>query len=57
MMKQIGLPELSIILVIALLVFGVGRVSRIGKELGGAIGEFRKALKGEDAPEEAARVE
>jgi sec-independent protein translocase protein TatA len=36
--------ELVIILVIILLLFGVGRVSKVGKELGSAITEFRKGL-------------
>jgi sec-independent protein translocase protein TatA len=45
---KIGLPELLIILVIVVLVFGVGRVSKIGGELGGAIRSFRKGLKGDD---------
>ena len=39
-----GATELIIILVIVLLLFGVGRVSRIGGELGGAVSNFRKGL-------------
>jgi sec-independent protein translocase protein TatA len=39
-----GLPELLIVLVIVLLVFGVGRVSRIGGELGSAVSNFRRGL-------------
>jgi sec-independent protein translocase protein TatA len=39
-----GLPELLIILVIVLLVFGIGRVSKLGGELGQAIGNFRRGL-------------
>jgi sec-independent protein translocase protein TatA len=39
-----GLPELLIILVIVLLLFGVGRLSRIGGELGSAIANFRKGM-------------
>ena len=41
---MIQLPELLVILVIILLLFGVGRVSRVGKELGSAISSFRKGL-------------
>lgn len=39
-----GLPELLIILVIVVLLFGVGRVSKIGGELGQAIGNFRRGV-------------
>jgi sec-independent protein translocase protein TatA len=41
-------PEVFVILLVVLLLFGVGRVSRIGGELGTAIREFRKGLAGED---------
>jgi sec-independent protein translocase protein TatA len=41
----IGPTELIIILVIVLLLFGVGRVSRIGGELGSAVANFRKGLE------------
>jgi sec-independent protein translocase protein TatA len=44
MLRQIGPVELIIVLAIILLLFGVGRVSRVGKELGTAISEFRKGL-------------
>jgi sec-independent protein translocase protein TatA len=44
MLRSIGPFELIIILAIVLLLFGVGRVSRVGKELGTAISEFRKGL-------------
>lgn len=37
--------EWIIILVVVLLVFGVGRISRIGGELGQGIKEFRKGIK------------
>ncbi len=44
MFGSLGTTELIIILVIVLLIFGVGRVSRIGGELGEGIREFRKGL-------------
>jgi sec-independent protein translocase protein TatA len=43
-MAGLGPTELIIILVIVLLLFGVGRVSRIGGELGSAVANFRKGL-------------
>lgn len=50
MFGQIGLPEIIIILVIVLLVFGVGRISKVSEELGKSIRSFRKGLSGEDEP-------
>lgn len=41
---NLGPTELIIILVIALLLFGVGRISRIGGELGSAVRNFRDGL-------------
>lgn len=40
----LGAPELLLILVVVLLLFGVGRVSRIGGELGSAVANFRRGL-------------
>jgi sec-independent protein translocase protein TatA len=44
-MAGLGPTELIIILVIVLLLFGVGRVSRIGGELGSAVANFRRGLE------------
>ena len=46
-------PELIIILIIVLLIFGVGRIARVGRELGTGIREFRKGVYGEDEPKES----
>ena len=40
--------ELIIILLIVILVFGVGRIGKIGKELGTGIREFRKGVSGDE---------
>jgi TatA/E family protein of Tat protein translocase len=42
MFGNIGLPELLIILVIALLIFGPKKLPEVGKSLGRAIREFRR---------------
>ncbi|MCD6474750.1 MAG: twin-arginine translocase TatA/TatE family subunit [Anaerolineaceae bacterium] len=43
--------EWIIILIIVLLVFGVGRIGKLGEELGRGIRSFRDGLKGEDEEE------
>ncbi len=48
MLSNIRLPELIIILVIIVLLFGIGRLTKVGGEIGGAIRSFRKGIKGED---------
>lgn len=47
---ELGTPELLIILVIVLLVFGVGRVAKVGGELGQSLREFRRGLQGDEEP-------
>lgn len=42
-MGRIGFGELTVILIIALLVFGPSKLPEIGKSLGSAIREFRQA--------------
>ncbi len=43
MLPNIGAPELIIILVIALLILGPGKLPEVGASLGKSIKEFRKA--------------
>ena len=49
---NLGGPELLIILVIVLLIFGVGRIARVGRELGTGIKEFRKGLSEDEQSDE-----
>jgi sec-independent protein translocase protein TatA len=42
---DIGPSELLIILIIVVLLFGVGRVGKIGGELGEAVANFRRGLQ------------
>ncbi len=45
---KLGVPELLIVLVIVIVLFGVGRIGKIGSDLGTAIREFRKGMQGGD---------
>lgn len=48
-MGSVGTPELILILAVVILLFGVGRITKIGGELGGAVRAFREGLgSGED---------
>lgn len=40
--------EWIIVLLIAILIFGVGRLGKIGEELGAGIRSFRKGLSGDE---------
>lgn len=54
-MAGLGTTELLIVLVIVLLVFGVGRIGKLGSELGKGIRAFREGLgaaAGEDTGDE-----
>ena len=46
-MGSIGMPELIIILVIALVVFGAGKLPQIGENMGKAIRNFKSATEKE----------
>jgi len=50
---KLGVPELAIILVIVILLFGVGRIGKIAGELGNGIRSFREGLKTKEEKEEA----
>jgi len=53
MFGSLGFPELLLILVIVLVVFGAGNLPKLGRGLGEGISNFRQGLKGDEKkPEE-----
>ena len=52
-MPNLGGWEWVIILVIVVLVFGVGRIGRLGEELGKGVREFRKGIREGDEEKSA----
>jgi sec-independent protein translocase protein TatA len=47
MLKSIGLPELLVILVVAMLLFGGKKIPELAKGLGQGIRNFKEAVKDE----------
>ena len=47
-MPNIGAPELIIVLVIALLIFGPKRLPGLGRQLGTGMREFKESITGKD---------
>ena len=47
-MFGLGFPELLLILVIVIVIFGSSRIPELGKGLGEGIRNFKKGMKGEE---------
>jgi sec-independent protein translocase protein TatA len=59
MFGSLGVPELLLILLIVIIIFGAGKLPQLGKGLGEGIKNFRNSLKGQgaskdDAPKDSA---
>ncbi len=52
MPSTIGLPEIAVVLVIVLIVFGPKRLPELGRSLGKGIREFKGSLSGEHDDDE-----
>jgi sec-independent protein translocase protein TatA len=47
-MFGLGFPEIILILVIVILIFGTSRIPELGKGLGEGIRNFKKSVRGDD---------
>lgn len=56
-MFNFSMPELALVLVIALVVFGPGKLPEVGKALGKGIQEFKRATSSEAVKDEPIKVE
>ena len=54
---RLGITEILLILVLALVVFGGKKLSGVGKALGQSIREFKKEIKSEDEKKEEQKAE
>ncbi len=46
----LGMPELLVILVIVLVIFGASKLPQLGRGLGEGISNFKEGMKGKDEP-------
>lgn len=53
-MPSLGIPELMIIFLIVIVLFGAGRLPLIGKGIGEGIRNFKKGMRGDEEPEQLA---
>ncbi|MGI6092311.1 MAG: twin-arginine translocase TatA/TatE family subunit [Veillonellaceae bacterium] len=56
-MFNFSLPELGMILVIMLIIFGPGKLPEVGKALGKGLGELRRSLNGEPSKQETINIQ
>ena len=52
MFGSLGVPELLIILLIVIIIFGASKLPQLGKGLGQGMRNFKDSIKGEDAPKD-----
>ena len=50
MFGSLGLPELLIILLIVIIIFGANKLPQLGKGIGQGLRNFKESVKGEEPP-------
>jgi sec-independent protein translocase protein TatA len=55
-MGRIGLPELIVILVIVIVIFGASRLPQLGAGVGSAIKNFKNAMGSADEPNSSPKI-
>lgn len=53
----LGTPELMIILLVVVMLFGVGKLPIVAKQLGSGVRNFQRSVRGDDEDEVAAAAE
>ena len=56
-MSNIGLPEIAIVLLIVLVIFGPKRLPQLGRSLGSGMREFKDAVTGKNKDDEPEAIE
>ena len=52
MFGSLGVPELLIILLIVIIIFGANKLPQLGKGLGQGLRNFKDSVKGEEPPQD-----
>jgi sec-independent protein translocase protein TatA len=50
MFGSLGLPELLVILLIVIIIFGANKLPQLGKGIGQGLRNFKESVKGEEPP-------
>jgi sec-independent protein translocase protein TatA len=52
MFSSLGLPELLVILLIVIIIFGASKLPQLGKGIGQGLKNFKDSIKGDDPPQD-----